>query len=1063
MKICNYIFGKVTDPYSHIEKIKGLLELPAGKIKSTWSVDFVQSCVRRYDEEVAKKSYKIKYDVHTSLREDFLPCEGNTNEELLFINRYIYFEHNTNKNLLVCRKKIKRRFGTNTCFHNINKSLHDLTREGYISRDTSEIVAVLPTNCVIKFFSTKRNRFFAFVVERSDCYVNWGYVFRGSCLVRDANLDHVDCAATSRGGSSPRGSDRRGPFRGRPPEGVRSRGVQRLPRNDAHHFAHQSKRPRYRLPYHQLLYQRKGVQNIVFVKAKRSTHFSTANFLTSDFLTTELDEKHRCSGLFLNSCGCTPPRKQLLLSEPNEQNFLNIYSSKDMKKIFLLSGNHHTNKLFLIHFKDKSRKRTPHYELRLINLVGRPLLQGKYFLEHFRNHVIIIGNKEDNCTEVYTLHCDALHLVRDGQLARGRKGQKEKILFPTHSVHITKEEIHVDSRLRKMLTLQNCTLQDFDVTKYGLVLYTYRYFLKPFICVLYLFVKRRGKRFPMMCTPSGGEGDAAASTICCPPPGGIADSKQNAQENRLVAKMKVFSVPIIKGSMQCGLNNLFHSHLISVYICNPFVSSTRVVIDLRRGVVALPRNIQPGVKRKKGDKKGDCPTKEEPNGSFFRAKNNIHYDLQLEDLFAKNKKYKIKDLFIRTEEGRELPITLIYKHKNNSNLCDTEKESYKSFSTHVEEEYDSFTLTARSFGDFFVHFFSSPKWSIDMGIQVHEHLPLFIKPSKTIINVYPFYRQLNLCTYSDESHFFLLNNFIVVYFHLTCSGGLLEGTQKKNPLDKSATLDKLTTIRDLTDSINCLKHLNVSDTESMSMYLHSNSGLLGGFLLNGQKKFLQNIILINPMMDLFNNLTDENKPHVHSERLEFGHIDPEAFLLKGDGRATLPQSGACQNNLLLLYALCPYNNVEPTYSEVFSSQDQSDQRIPFKLSVTHHKDKLFRSSVLLYLNKYDMICPNVNSVKYFLKYTHYRRVHVRFCYYSFGFDCVGGRVNLLNFLNFHNFHSGDVQQLQKKKPLYISFSEHGGHGGFADYDSLLRRPLGRIHFHLVGQRCAEDPAEMANE
>ncbi|GAB64459.1 hypothetical protein PCYB_011920 [Plasmodium cynomolgi strain B] len=591
MKIRNYIFGKVTDPFSHIEKIKGLLELPTGKVKSKWRVtNFVQNCVRRYDEEVAKKSYKIKHDVHASLREDFLPSEGNTNEELLFINRYVYFEHNTDKNLLVCRKKIKRRFGTNDCFHNVNKSLDDLKREGYVSRETSEIVAC----------------------------------------------------------------------------------------------------------------------------------------------------------------------------------------------------------------KDKSRKGILHYELRLIRLVGRALLRGKYFLEHFCHHVVLIG-KGDNRTEVYTLDCDALHLYA-GQLGRVKKRGKEKIFFPTHSVHITREEVPIDGRLRRMITLQNCTLHDFDMTKYGLVLYTYRYFLKPLLCLLYLF------------------------------------------------------------------------------------------------------------------------------------------------------------------EGRELPITLIYRHSNNSNLYDIEKECYKSFSQHVEEEHTSFTVTVTSLGDLCVHFFSSQKWNLDMGIQVDNHLPLFIKTSKTIINVYPFYRQLNICSYSDESHFYLLNNFILVYFHLTGSGGLQEGKKKK--LYRSTTLDKLTTIRDFTDSINCLKHLNISDTESMSIYLHSNSGLLG----------------------------------------------------------------------------------EPTYSEVFSTPSESDQRILFKLSITTHKDNPFTSTVLLYLNKYDIICPNVNSVKYFVKYSHYKRVHVRFCYCSFGSDYVGGRVNFLN------FHRGDGTGEGQTKPLYISFSEHGGHGGFADYDSLLRRTLGRIHFHLVGQR-----------
>ncbi|ANQ05786.1 Uncharacterized protein PCOAH_00001300 [Plasmodium coatneyi] len=1063
MKIRNYIFGKVTDPYSHIEKIKGLFELPVGKIKGKWgATKFVQNCVRRYDEEIAKKCYKIKYDVHASLREDFLSSEGNTNEELLFSNRYIYFEHSTEKNLLVCRKKIKRKFGTNSYFHNINKSLDELKREGYISRETSEIVAILPTNCSIKSFCTKGNRFFAFVVERSDCYVNWGYVFRGTWLVRDANIDHLTYAGSPREGPSPRGCGRRGSFRGRPPEGGRSGGVRRLPRKGAHHSNH---------PRCHLIYQREGVQNIAFLQTRPSTDYWAAHVGPPDFLTTELDEKHRCSRLFLNSCSCTHHTKQLLFFEANEKNFLNIYLSKDMKRIFLLSGNHHTNNLFLIQCKDKLRKGTPHYELRLIKLVGRALLRGKYFLEHFRHHVVLIRKGNDK-TEVYTLHCDALHL-NAGQMGRVKKRGKEKIFLPTHSVHITKEEVPIDSRLRKIIILQNCVLHDFDMNKYGLVLYTYRYFLKPFLCVLYLFVKRRGKYSPMTCTPNQ----------CVHPQGGIAQWKENIkEENRLVAKMKVFSVPITKGSIQCGLNNLFQSYLISVYICNPFVGSTRVVIDLRRGVVALPRNVQRGEAPNKGAKKA-------VNASFFRAKNNILYDLQLEHIFAKNKKYKIKDLFIHTEEGRELPITLIYRYENNDNLCDIEKESYKSFSQHVEEEYSSVIVTVTSMQYLCVHFSSPPKWSIDVGIQVEDHLPLFIKPSRTIINVYPFYRQLNICNYSDESHFYLLNNFIVVYFHLTGSGGLLQGGKRK-PLYRSATLEKVRTVRDLTDSINCLKYLNITDTESMSIYLHSNSGLLGGFLLNGQRKFLQNVILINPMMDFFNNLTDGEKPHVYSERLEFGRIDPEAVLLRG-GRGTpttrppkrgrkgtpqmcagthnqpnrgksrrfipFPNSGtwqskpkisitrACQDNLLLLHALCPYNNIEPTYSEVFSATDVSDRKIPFKLSLTNQTDNLFTSSVLLYLNKYDMICPNVNSVKYFVKYTHYRRVHVRFCYYSFGSDCLGGTVNFLN------FHSGDGTETKQKKPLYISFCEHGGHGGFSDYHSLLHRTLGRIHFHLVGQ------------
>ncbi|CAA9986188.1 conserved Plasmodium protein, unknown function [Plasmodium knowlesi strain H] len=1086
MKIRNYIFGKVTDPYSHIEKIKGLLDWPAGNIKSKWrATNFVQSCVRRYDEEVEKKSYKIKYHVHASLREDFLPSEGNRNEELLFSNRYIYFEHDNGQNILVCRKKIRRKFSTNIYFHNINKSLDDLKREGYISKEISEIVAILPKNCLIKYFCTKGNRFSAFVVERSDCYVNWGYVFRGSCLVRDANLDHATYVPDSRGGLSPGGNDRRGPFRVRPPKGGRSRGVQNVPLKGAHPFAGQSKRPR-----HQLLYQREGVQNIVFLQTRYSKDFSPTHFYAPDFLTTELDEKHRCSRLFLNSSSSSPPgKKKLLLFEADEKNFLNIYQSKDMKKIFLLSGNHHTNNLFLIQCKDKSRKGIPHYELRLIKLVGRILLRGKYFLEHFRHHVLLI-NKGHDKTEVFTLHCDALPL-HSGQMGRVKKRQKEKIFFPTHSVHITKEEVSMDSRLRRIIILQNCILQDFDMNKYGLVLYTYRYFLKPFICVLYLFVKRGGKCIPMMYPPICGEGYSLSTSFTPPnryvyPQTGINKRKENVRETRLVAKMKVFSVPIIKGSIQCGLNNLFQSHIISVYICNPFVSSTRVVIDLRRGVVALPRNIQ----MRRTNLTDGNPAKEEGNTSFFRAKNNILYDPQLEHIFAKNKKYKIKDIFICTEEGRELPVTLIYRHENNGNLYDIGKESYKFFSQHVEEECTSFTVTTTSLGSLCVNFCSAKKWSIDVGIKVEEHLPLFIKPSKTIINVYPFYRQPNICSYSDESHFYLLNNFIVVYFHLNGSGGL-QGKKKKT-LCKSVMLEKVITIRDLTDSINCLKYLNVSDTESMSIYLHSNSGLLGGFLLNGQRKFLQNVILINPMMELFNSLTDEKKPHVHSERLEFGHIDPKDFLLTGvhvthskrlskRGRRANPpkgvdthnqyrsrksgrflpfrKNGICpskpnmkilrewQNNLLLLHALCPYNNIEPTYSEVFSTLKQSDDTTTFKLSVTNHRDNPFTSSVLLYLNKYDIICPNVNSVKYFVKYTHYKRVHVRFCYYSSAFHYMGNGVNFLK------YHSGDGKEERHKKPLYISFCDHGGHGGFADYDTLLRRTLGRIHFHLGGEFC----------
>ncbi|VUZ93140.1 conserved Plasmodium protein, unknown function [Plasmodium vivax] len=1079
MKICNYIFGKVTDPYSHIEKIKGLLELPAERVNSKWrATNFVQSCVRRYEEQVEEKSYKIKNDVHAALREDFSPSERNTTEELLFINRYLYFEHSTEKNLLVCRKKIKRRFGVNSYFHNINKSLHHLKREGYVSRETSEVVAVFPANCFIKFFCTKGNRFSAFVIERSDCYVNWGYVFRGSWLVRDSDLDHFAGAAASEGGPSPRGGGRRDSLRG-------YRAVQRLPRSGAPPLAGHSNRPRCCLLYHG-----EGVQNIAFMQTRRCKDGPAGHFSPPDFLTTELDEKHRCSRLFLNSCRCLPPRKKLLLLEADEKNFLSIYLSKDTKRIFLLSGNHHTNRLFLIQCKDAPRKGTPHYELRLIRLVGQPLLRGKFFPEHFRHHVVLL-RKGDNLTEVYSLPCDALHL-HAGQLGRAKKRGRERVFFPTHSVVVTREEVPIDGRLRRMVALQNCTLHDFDMTRYGLVLYAYRYFLKPLLCLLYLFSKR-GRHH------GRGEVDSSSPNIASTP----STASTPAKESRLVAKMKILSVPIAKGSLQGGLNSRFQSHLISVYICNPFVSSTRVVVDLRRGAVALPRNVQGGQPPRGGNEKKEENEENEEypqnvanpqnmtkltkmtnpqSDPFFRAKNNLRYDRELEGIFAKNKNYQIRDLFIPTQEGGELPVTLIYRRRRNGNLYHNEKDHYKGFSKHVEEESASFTVSATSWGDLCVHFSSPPRWSLDVGVQVEEHLPLFIKPSKTIINVYPFYRQLNICSYSDEFHFLLLSNFILVYFHLTGSGGLQEGI--RSPLYRDTACNKLRTIRDLTDSINCLKHLNVSETDSMTIHLHSNSGLLGGFLLNGQRKFLQNVILVNPMMDHFNNLTEETNAHVHSERLEFGRIDPAAFLLRG-GRAApptglsqrgggtshqsgetpqqrggtppggkhrqprvgkrrrfvpLPRRGACQTNLLLLRALCPYSNVDPSCSEVFSPTKQPNQRIPFTLSVTPQRDNLFASAVLLYLNKYDVICKNANAVKYFLKYLHYERVHVRFCYYSFGFDSVGGRVNFLN------FHSGEPPGEGQKQPLYISFSDRGGHGGLADYDSLLRRTLGRIHF-----------------
>ncbi|EAA20703.1 hypothetical protein, partial [Plasmodium yoelii yoelii] len=155
-------------------------------------------------------------------------------------------------------------------------------------------------------------------------------------------------------------------------------------------------------------------------------------------------------------------------------------------------------------------------------------------------------------------------------------------------------------------------------------------------------------------------------------------------------------------------------------------------------------------------------------------------------------------------------------------------------------------------------------------------LPLFINPSKTIINAYPFYGELNICNYTDEYYFYLLNNFVIAYFHLTGSGGF----NKKVEKFKGKGYLKIKALEDLTNCINFLKYKNISNTNNMYMYFYSNSGLLGGYILNNIKKIVKNIIFVNPMLDLFNNLTDMNNNFVKSELLEFGKFKINEFLLK---------------------------------------------------------------------------------------------------------------------------------------------------------------------------------------
>ncbi|KNG76364.1 hypothetical protein PFMG_02617 [Plasmodium falciparum IGH-CR14] len=379
-------------------------------------------------------------------------------------------------------------------------------------------------------------------------------------------------------------------------------------------------------------------------------------------------------------------------------------------------------------------------------------------------------------------------------------------------------------------------------------------------------------------------------------------------------------------------------------------------------------------------------------------------------------------------------------------------------------------------------------------------VPHFVYPSKTIIHVYPFYNEMNLCTYNDEYYFYLLNNFVISYFHLRGSGGLMchkdeEGVRKKY-IDKSKEKKKI--LDDFIQCINFLKYKNISNTENISLYLYSNCGMIGGYILSCIFKIVKNIIFVNPLLDIFNNLSDRNNPHVPSEYLEFGSMNINDYnikknihisinkkntnqihfvykkhcngyynndfkrkrkyikgrYLKGTNKIVRNNNNNNNNNKnkynsipYYIYSMCPYYNIYPNYKEHFCNNSNNISKEVFSLN-KDNTNIFFKSNILLYLNKYDIICSNYNSIKYFTKYIHYKNLTINYFYY------YDNDQNILdeshkqhnNKLNFINFKNNNEQN--ENANFYISFSDKGGHSGYDSSSGYLNNMLDKIFLHF---------------
>ncbi|KEG03543.1 conserved Plasmodium protein, unknown function [Plasmodium vinckei vinckei] len=1166
MKFRNYIFGRITDSYHNVEKIKNIFEF--GKsTKSVKDLDLIKKAVNSYKIKIEQNSDTIKNDVHKFLRNNYISFKNNVEEELIFINNYLYFEINTDKYIMICRKKIKRRFKTNlNYFYQNNKSINDLKKDKFISNLNSEIVGIFPSNFSIKFLKIYTNSLFTFIVEQSDYPLNLCYSYKGTIYINDTHLYNIDpnyalkdisneCVVGNnlkrkkyiyysknqneiinknclrkykiwiknrkddyqvRGGNC---------FDNDLIDKFRKNNINIDHINDKTYNQYEKGEEGLHKPALPMIqycnYLKHGIQNVEYIKLKNKINF----------LSTEMNEKYRCSKLFLNFSFFD---KILIYEEKNEEYFLNLYKSKDQKIIFLLSGSHLHNKLFLVNVEGNNKKSLNCF----INLIqmNSKILHGKCFLEHFFNHIIFILKGRNNTTHIFYMSCKELnHLIQKKNVEKIKKlkkighiskdglyinEEKSKVCrLPLYNIYSEKIEINIDKYIKKLVTLDDCIIQDFDMTRYGLALYLYRNFLKPFVLIIYLFRKN---------VESYNATNHFKDEINKEHKQKKEKMKQNKNRKEiLIPKTKMIYLPIEKGNIQSGMNNNFYNNFLNIHISNTFINNIRLVINLRQCILALPKNIHKNRYH---------------SNSYFKATNNSFvYDIELEQIFQKKKKFAIKDIFINSSGGELIPITLIYKIKDNDNIffCENKKEEdYTTFFEKINENYsnkkDNYHNKVNKFEKFKNEKFENEKKKkklylacpsfmdkFDLPNLYKNDLPLFISPSKTIINAYPFYGELNICNYTDEYYFYLLNNFVIVYFHLTGSGGF---NKKMNKFKGKAHL-KIKALNDLTDCINFLKYKNISNTNNMYMYFYSNSGLLGGYILNNVKKIIKNIIFINPMLDLFNNLTDINNNFVNSELLEFGKFKVNKFFLKnkenidqdslkvlhtkkiyphhrlkieGDNETTpikhvnklhtlgwhpyfyykngkslrkkiklniskskrrytkyYWKNNLFQNNLFMLYYICPYNNITAKYTEIYTNKENI--KMEFKKCVDIKNNENIKNNIILHINNYDIICPNYNSIKFFLKYINYKNVEIKHYYYMDiqNYKYVQNKINFLNYSNYEYLQ--EQRNRNKDKDLldqnynqpnnfYVSISKTGGHSGFTDYISHTKKLMEKIYF-----------------
>ncbi|KYO00683.1 hypothetical protein PGSY75_0808000 [Plasmodium gaboni] len=1274
MKISNYIFGRIIDSYSYVDKIKEHLEFNRIR-KHFQDANILDKFLNNYKRKIEYYREKIKTNVLSILRKNYISFDNNVDDDLIFVNRYVYYEIKNEECIMICRKRLKRNFFKKNREYNIGKkkeyienkyiydycynSLDELKKDKYISTYKSEIVVIFPSYFYIKHFKILRDYIFSFIIERNDKPLNFCYMFKGTLPIYDMNIkqkiDKKNIPYILKNISNEQLENK---WNKKKKRRSNKKFTNIELNNDIHLDVDQNKNIHNNIHknIHKNIHNNihKNIHKNICNNNKRNNIFRYSNFIVPIinkcifikegisnveflnismkdifFFTTHINKKYRCNQLFLNGPKCF---KKLIYEEKEEEYFLNLYKSKDEKKIFLLSGSHFHNKLFLLNLsKIYSKKiiiknnylikQRKHVIIDMIKLISCRL-RGKCFLENFYEHIIIICQGERNHVDIFFICIkDINYLIkRVNRKKYNNNEKKKKNIYHTYldtydnnmynklhfchmkyKIKIRKFEIPIDSKIKKLATLKNCNLQDFDMTKYGLVIYLYKYFLTPFICILYLkniYINTCKKTSGVLINNNNN------------------NNYYNYNNNyyyHLMKMMKIIYLPIKKGSMSCSINNNFYSPFISFDICNTFINNIKLQLNLKKGFLCLSKNIN------KIEHKDDlvCRSSKLFESIYFK------YDKEMEQIFELHKNFCIKDIFLKTTDNKKIAITLVYKSKDNDHICYDNYNNIRSTTTSgmnnindcikrifdnnnnyyyyekgdknkkdieitnffdyiINEEkkinidnnkmwYDNNNNNNNNnniyydnnnnnnicydnnnnnicydnnnnicydnnfvddlyshkynylFNDFPIIFHYNLLSQMNMETykiynieskeeKNHMLLPHFIYPSKTIIHVYPFYNEMNLSTYNDEYYFYLLNNFVISYFHLRDSGGLLYDNNEQGERKKFIykTKEKKKIINDFMHCINFLKYKNISNTEKISLYVYSNCGMIGGYILGHKYKILKNIIFFNPLLDIFNNLTDCNNPHVPSEYLEFGSMNINDYNLKKNihikinnnsdnkinGGYNKKHKRYRKNNIrrntkyskerylkgihknvrndnnkkkkyiyiykyipyYYLYTMCPYYNISPNYKEHYCNNINNINNISKEVISFNNKNTnmFFKNNILLYLNKNDIICSNYNSIKYFIKYINHKNLTINYYYYYYDHHYDDNGENNLdethkehhnNKVNFINFKNNNENEKEKQN-FYISFSNKGGHSGYDSSSAYLNTMLDKIYLHF---------------